>query len=95
MEKIVLTSLAMHNLPRRVSPEYTAPGNIDQEHLDSGTVITGSWQRQGGILTGMDPTFCRDVPNEAKTVRFEYTKYFNQEGSVPWQERRTGAHQIL
>ena len=92
VEKIVLASLAMHNLLRRVFPEYTAPGNIDQENLDNGTLITGSWQRQGGILTGMEPTLCRNVPNEAKAVRLEYTKYFNQEGSVPWQERMTGAH---
>ena len=90
VEKIVLATLVMHNLLRRVCPDYTAPGNINEENLEEGSIIRGAWNQQPGVLIGLENSQTRNATTEAKSVRLEYMQYFNEEGAVPWQETMIG-----
>lgn len=85
VEKVILACLVMHNILRRLQPEYTAPGSVDVENLEEGIVIPGAWQTQERMLQ-LQPLHPRNVPKDAKEVRKQFKEYFNNEGAVPWQE---------
>ena len=81
---VVMACLALHNLLRKASPDAFTRDAFDSEDHASGTIIRGSWRTQGS-LSGL-ALVPRNASNDAKAVRDQYCEYFNNEGSVPWQD---------
>lgn len=67
-------------------PEYTAPGTLDMENVEDGVIIPGSWRRVEPML-GLQGV-PRKTGTDAKAIREQFLNYFNNEGSVPWQNER-------
>ena len=88
-EIIVLACTALHNLLRRqFANDYSPPGLLDNENEENGTLSLGNW-RQGQTMLALEK-IARRPTREAKLVREEFTQYFVQEGSVPWQNASAG-----
>lgn len=93
VEKIVLACTALHNLLRREHPSfYTPTGSLDKENIADGVVTPGSWRVDRWQLLPLERVQ-RNPTDEAKAVRNQFMEYFNEEGSVPWQQRMCGIHE--
>lgn len=87
IDKVVLTCCALHNFLRKKSPQtYTPPESMDTEN------ITADYSLELGDRC--DPNLMHDLQrgrrgqifNDAKIIREKFCYYFNNEGSVPWQD---------
>ena len=90
VESVILACLVLHNLLRKMSPEYTGPGNVDSESIEQGIVVEGNWRRQRNMLNLQGHP--RNVSGDAKAVREQFKNYFLNEGSVPWQDLFVNRH---
>lgn len=89
---ITLAAISLHNWQRSSSSigKVDLPkGLIDQE-TETGEIIEGSWREDAP--TGTWFSLSNDIygnrsTNMAKSIRDEYTQYFNLEGAVSWQWR--------
>lgn len=89
VEKIVLACTALHNyLRRNHEASYTPVGSMDSENVADGVVAPGSWRADRQLLPLN--RLRRNTTDEAKNIRKEFTKYFNEEGAIPWQRRMCG-----
>ena len=61
---------------------YTSAADIENANH---TVTRGVW-RNDSILTGLQPTSLHNASGSAKYQRELLTTYFNNQGSVPWQD---------
>ena len=61
---------------------YTAAGDV--ENADH-TLTPGSW-RNDPYLTGLHSSSTHNPPRNAKDQQKLLTSYFNNHGSVPWQD---------
>lgn len=63
---------------------YAPSDCYDRERIDNGTILEG----YDSSNSAMEPLDARNLENIAKTpniIREEFMNYFNNEGSVPWQ----------
>lgn len=85
---IVMAIIHLHNFLRKSrtsSHMYTPPGYLDGE--TEGELIPGAWRSdRQGITSFLD---LKNVPRRTKVqpkeIREELTKYFCNQGAVPWQ----------
>lgn len=86
VEIITLAALCLHNMLREQSSQYTPPGSVDQEDLESSRVIPGEWRSENrNNLTPLEPQGSNRYSLNAKSVRDEFMTYFNTNGKVDWQ----------
>jgi hypothetical protein len=87
-EMVVLASCVLHNFLRSSktsSDMYMNCGSVDRENGD-GTMVEGDWRRDPtSILTSVGHQGARNSSQASKDIRNEFTDYFVDEGSVPWQ----------
>lgn len=85
IESIVMASCELHNYLIKKVPNLYAPTDcFDREQIDNGTTLEG----YDSSNSAMEPLDARNPGNIAKTpkmIREEFMNYFNNEGSVPWQ----------
>lgn len=86
VNKIVLATLALHNYLQSTSKHsYSPPELLDRENINECQFTAGQWHNNPhqGIrnltAVGQRPA------NEAMDVQNTFCQYFNNEGSVPWQ----------
>lgn len=78
VEKIVLATTVLHNFLRC----HHQPTNFT---TDTDTEL-GSWRDVEQHGMGDLPHIARRGTEDAKSIRDEFRKYFNNEGAVGWQE---------
>ena len=88
VEVIVLASICLHNMLRSLQGSYYIPsGSVDYEDTLNEEIHSGEW-RNSSSSTGMQ-SLAQQGSNryslDAKSVRDEFTEYFNSLGSVEWQ----------
>lgn len=86
IESVVLACCALHNFLRKKSSAYAPPEAFDQENIIDGTNQLGA-RPDPDILHGLQLRQGGQVLRQAKAVREKFCTYFNEEGSVPWQEK--------
>jgi hypothetical protein len=85
IDTVVLACCVLHNYVRRESTNYSPSSYVDQEEVGSGQIILGEWRNGEHHLI---PLQCTARPTAlANQVRDAYKNYFNNEGSVPFQEK--------
>ncbi|CAK1593490.1 unnamed protein product [Parnassius mnemosyne] len=86
IDKIVMAACILHNFLRRNCNQYIRVG-VDIENLEDGNISTG--YRANNELLGLQITNQGQSQTMARYVRDQYMQYFNNEGSVLWQNRFT------
>ncbi|GBM96205.1 hypothetical protein AVEN_172141-1 [Araneus ventricosus] len=89
-DKIVKASCALHNwLGKTSSKFYFAQGSLD-EVLETGEVMPGRWRSEITELYNIQDIFGRHrrATKLAKQRRKDLTRFFNNEGAVPWQHSK-------
>jgi hypothetical protein len=86
IDTVVLACCVLHNYLRCESTNYSPSSYVDQEEVGSGPIILGEWRNGENHLIPLQRT-ARTSTAFAKQVRVEYKNYFNNEGSVPFQEK--------
>ena len=92
VRKITLAAIALHNWQRSsasVGKVDLPVGLVDQES-STGDVIEGSWRNEepsGTWFSLANNLHGNRSTNVAKSIREEFTDYFNLEGAVNWQWR--------
>ena len=92
VKTITLAAITLHNWQRSISSigKVDLPnGLVDQEN-SSNEIISGNWRDEEPTGTWFPITndkFGNRPTNISKTIREEFTKYFNTEGAVSWQWR--------
>jgi hypothetical protein len=79
---IIFAACCLHNLMVEKNKASYASA-ADQEDADH-VLVQGTW-RNDQALNSMQPTTLHNATRNAKTQRELLTKYFNEHGSVPWQ----------
>ncbi|KAJ8970514.1 hypothetical protein NQ314_001190 [Rhamnusium bicolor] len=86
-EKVVMACCVLHNFLRRKRIEYHMPlATLDQENFETGETVMGLRPGEHSLLN-LERGQNRRAAQMAKNVRDTYMNYFNNEGSVPWQEQ--------
>lgn len=84
IETVVLAYCALHNFLRKISPQsYTPPGSMDSENIIDHSVELGE-RCDHERMHNLQRNLRGQQLESAKIVRENFTKYFNQEGSVAW-----------
>lgn len=85
IDKIVMACCVLHNFLRRKCSESYVPNDcFDNEDVTNGDIRLGlRADALAGLQRGHNN---RHASSSAVDVRKLYLKYFNEEGSVPWQE---------
>lgn len=55
------------------------------ENSKNGTIISEGYNPQNSTMENLERRNPRNTLNTAKIVRENFMNYFNQEGTVPWQ----------
>lgn len=87
---ITLACVALHNFLRnKCRKSYTPAQSLAKEDTESGCVVQGEWNKNPVPQDKYQPlqVSARNATKIAKHSRLEYVKYFNEKGSVPWQDR--------
>ena len=92
---ITLAVITLHNfliLSPESSKDYAPAQLIDIEDEVTGDISPGSWRNEQSSFSWLsfDPVCSNNYSGDAKSIREEYTDYFNNEGAVPWQWRQCG-----
>lgn len=83
---VVMTCCVLHNfLRKKYSTTYTPINSLDFEDTIEGTLTLGL--RADTTLLELQKGHYRNISNDAKATRDEFLNYFNNEGSLPWQNR--------
>ncbi|XP_046663525.1 uncharacterized protein LOC124356515 [Homalodisca vitripennis] len=89
VDSLVKASVAIHNWLRITSPGvYFYRGCVDEENIDTGEIVPGSWRRavqNEGLVSVKDRSQPRNPKKAAKEVRDKLADWFMGKGSVPWQ----------
>lgn len=89
---LTLAAITLHNWQRSISSigkVDLAKGLVDQES-PSGEIILGSWRDDeptGTWFSILNDKYGNRPNNVSKSIREEFTQYFNMEGVVSWQWR--------
>lgn len=84
--KITITCCYLHNFLKRNNSSNYLSGSVDVENVTSGETRGGSWRADALHLLAAERTSTRNPSELAKKVRDNFCAYFNNEGSVPWQQ---------
>ncbi|KAL4097421.1 hypothetical protein QTP88_022204 [Uroleucon formosanum] len=91
IEKIVMTSCALHNFLIENSPTSYAPQKcFYQEDIENGSVTTNGYNVEKSNIYNLDRRNPGNIANTAKQVRENFMNYFCDEGIVPWQNKFIG-----
>ena len=94
-EHVVLATIVLHNLLRHeYSSEHTPQGSIDNEDINRGELVHGSWRQDAVHMMELERQRGGRVSEEARAVRETFCKYFNNEGQVPWQWLESGVNDL-
>lgn len=86
IELVVLACCVLHNfLRRQCSTTYMSSDVVDAENMQDGSVILGA-RCNPDLILDLQRGRRGLVLNRGKEVREKFTAYFNNEGSVPWQD---------
>lgn len=89
VQKIVMACAYLHNFLRRnigAQTLYTPTETFDNEDVNIGTVVPGSWRNDEMLLTPLQ-SIGRNSSTRAKEIRDEFMQYFMTErGRVAWQD---------
>ncbi len=98
VKNLVLAGVVLHNFLTVADPKYADEGYGDRYR--NGTLSAGQWrqdiserERSTCCFRELAPKIGQNCPNSAKRVRDYQAKYFNKEGSVPWQEEYFREHE--
>lgn len=91
--KIVLATVVLHNYLREKARNTYSPADLmDREDTVNRTVSPGSWHgNPSGGIAGLQGV-ARRPARDAIQVRENLKKYFNTDGSVPWQNEMAFLH---
>lgn len=89
IDKVVRATCVLHNFLRRKSNQYNCSGALDVESCDLGY----STDTQRDLQELQVSTNAGHQSNIAKRVRNTFVDYFNNEGSVSWQNHRCGLNE--
>ncbi|KAJ8945478.1 hypothetical protein NQ314_009230 [Rhamnusium bicolor] len=86
VDKIIKACCALHNWMRITSSNnYTPSGSLDEEDIDSGRVMQGSWRDEiNKTLPSIGTVGSNHSSNLAREKRDRICRYFNGEGALPW-----------
>ncbi|XP_050314914.1 putative nuclease HARBI1 [Anthonomus grandis grandis] len=88
VDKIVRTCCALHNWLRCTTVnEYLPKGSVDEEDIDQGRIILGSWRSEVAGLPSVSRIGSNHSSQFARNLRDKYKHYFMTTGAVSWQER--------
>lgn len=86
IDKVVMATCALHNFLMSLSSNsYASAECFDREYAEDGTITPGLNSND----SNMEALYRRNSGNNltaAKNIRDQYVHYFNNEGSVPWQD---------
>ena len=89
---VVLACCALHNFLRTRSPQnYTPPESKDRENTSECTLELGE-RCDPELLHDLQRGTRGQILNNAIVVRDQFKEYFNNEGSVPWQDKCITLH---
>lgn len=89
-DKIIRTACTLHNWLRITSPNtYLQRNTVDEEDLNTGEVIQGTWRRENIVSM---PSIEHNISTNhsarvARELRDRYADYFYNDGAVPWQNK--------
>lgn len=85
IESVVMACCVLHNFLMSSSRNFYAPSECyDQEDRENGTITPGLNTMQSN-MNHLCRRNCGNITNAAKMVRQDFINYFNNEGSIPWQ----------
>ena len=88
VDKIVLASCALHNwLRKEQKSTYCISSDVDQEDIEAGNIIPGSWRMENLCLPSISRQGSNHSSLSAIEKREKFKRYFNNDGAVPWQAR--------
>uniref|UniRef100_A0A1B6LH18 DDE Tnp4 domain-containing protein n=1 Tax=Graphocephala atropunctata TaxID=36148 RepID=A0A1B6LH18_9HEMI len=89
IDSIVKACVTIHNWLRIKSPGvYFYRGCVDEENIDTGEIVPGSWRQavqNEGLMSVKDTSKPRNPTKAAKQVRDNLADWFMGDGSVNWQ----------
>lgn len=84
IEDIVMACCVLHNfLRKKVPDQYTPPESLDTE--DQNHNLNKGLRIQNNNIVPIGQTAMRNASDQAKHTRDIFKEYFNNAGSVPWQ----------
>lgn len=85
-DKVVMACCALHNfLMKKRRAEYAPPACFDMHNHETGLVDNGMTTTDSGLIN-LQRGYQRRGGEEANDVRNLFKAYFNNEGSIPWQD---------
>lgn len=88
VDKIVRTCCALHNWLRAKSVNvYLPTGSVDEEDINQGKVVLGSWRSEISGLQKAVTVGSNHSSQFARKLRDRYVDYFMTTGAVSWQDR--------
>lgn len=86
VDNIVKATVSLHNfiIKEHLNASYLTPRLFDSEQND-GTTILATRSKEPTHLRPIGRVSTNTYRKNAKNVRDEYCRYFNEEGAVPWQ----------
>ena len=87
VEKITVASCVLHNFLREKIPlQYSPPGTFDSENLENRSTQNGEWRNNLESLQSICVSASNNYTTDAKKIRDDFCRYFNTNGSIPWQD---------
>lgn len=87
IDTVVLACCALHNFLRKRSREiYTPPQSLDRENVEEGSIELGE-RCNPDLMHDLQRGSRGQNYRSALTVRDNFKTYFNNQGSVPWQDK--------
>ena len=95
VQQITMAILTLHNWLRSDSTSrniYCPVALIDTEDMATGEFIPGLWRDDipSESLLPLQPASIHNSVSEAKAMRQEFTRWFNDQGDVGWQRKMCG-----
>lgn len=87
VDKIVRTCCVLHNWLRIKSASYLPKGSVDEEDINQGQLIPGSWRSETAGLSQAVSLGGNHSSKLARKMRDKYMEYFMTDGAVPWQDQ--------
>lgn len=88
VQLFVKACIVLHNFLTKMDPRYAHDYG---DNLQEGVIVEGQWRTDAGMqkrtsFVDLSPKAGQNSSQEAKAVRDNFKRYFNNEGSVPWQD---------
>ena len=94
VDKVVLETCVLHNYLRRTSAGTYSPSRYSvTEDIERRPIRPGNWRQNGNNLQSLQRT-PRGATTQAKEIRNQCKIYFNNEGSVQFQEQMANNNTI-